>query len=104
VVKIPCNHISEIVPIYKSSSYSYGIQFEVFESKMNTIPEYFLRTAYYYKDNGNWILIEEDIMPNQAHLYRGVPQVMVAGECTKSYTAGNFAINYSANLCCEGKK
>ncbi len=103
-VKILCNHLSEIVPIYKTSSYSYGIQFEVFESKINTTPEYFLRTAYYYKDIGNWILIDESSMPSPVHLYLGVPEVIASSDCNRSNTTGNFEINYIANLYCEEKK
>src|ERR1041385_3880180 len=79
-VEIKFNQLSNIITVFKSEKHTYGIQFEVFESKLNNETKYYLRTAYYYKDSEDWILIDEGVGPTPIYLNPGKPSIIVGNE------------------------
>jgi hypothetical protein len=56
VVKADFTKLSEVLPLYASDKMKYGIQFEVYESKINNETRYFLNIAYYYWADSKWVL------------------------------------------------
>jgi hypothetical protein len=57
VIKADFTQLSEILPLYKTGKMKYGIQFEVYESKLNNETRYFISIAYYYREDSEWNLI-----------------------------------------------
>jgi hypothetical protein len=95
-IKVSLTTHSEVVQLYKSDTKTYGIRFEVFESKVSDEPEYYLRVAYYYKMNSEWVLIFATD-PHEVPMQDAVGPMKA--DCADSFVYGKeFSVKFSLRL------
>lgn len=97
-IDIQLTKLSKVIPIYSSSIRTYGIQFEIFQSEIGNTPQNFIRIAFFYKEDKDWLLIDKSSFPVLINISIKTSTSTSSGECTSTSSYSNFYCNYSTKI------